>query len=484
MGFVEMGIVVEHVTTLKPGPKFTLAMLADRADKKDRSDGKAECWPSIRELVRRTAQSRSTVLRQLSFLHEIGIIDIEKRWCIDEGGQARQATNKYIIDLPGIMQGRFQDEDIHRVIHRPKERENHDDASMGVKMTPKPKTAGHAKGVKMTPIDEYGCQKPPSMGVTGDTPRKININTNPSPSIPLDIDEPGVATGQGPDGADAPGAGCNPRDEFSSSPQGDHLGVINPDSTLGSGHGDAVPEPAGHLPKPAAAGPSRKGSKSPAGEGEATAHEAVEPESGASSRTDQAESRGADRAKTREKAPLADENPSSGTDDHLRGLDAGKRPSGEVVEHLEEPDSPSVVPVDDWEVIQGGLPEAMQDLPPREVPAIAEMIRQRIRGGWTLTGLRNTLGARGLPSEVRYLPGLVKARLRDDVPPYAAPPKKPASSAGTNAKVFRAPKTPRPDELLSPKQRMEAQKRRRALIDQALSKKPSSLAKTEKKTGA
>ncbi|MGV0438940.1 hypothetical protein ACUY2L_07175, partial [Corynebacterium mastitidis] len=121
----------------------------------------------------------------------------------------------------------------------------------------------------------------------------------------------------------------------------------------------------------------------------------------------------------------------------------------------------------DWELIYAGLPDAMQDLPPREIPAIAEMIRQRVRDGWTLPGLRKTLDARRLPSEVVHLPGLVKARLRDDAPPHGAPPKKPGS---TRPGVFRAPNTPRPDELLTPQEREQAQQRRRVLINQALSK--------------
>ena len=73
MGHVEMGAVTAYVNCLKPGPKFVLAMLADRAEPKEwRDDDKVECWPSVHELVQRTAQSKSTVLRQLAQLEALG----------------------------------------------------------------------------------------------------------------------------------------------------------------------------------------------------------------------------------------------------------------------------------------------------------------------------------------------------------------------------------------------------------------------------
>uniref|UniRef100_UPI0003616EE9 helix-turn-helix domain-containing protein n=1 Tax=Corynebacterium mastitidis TaxID=161890 RepID=UPI0003616EE9 len=204
MGFVEMGIVVEQVTVLKPGPKFTLAMLADRADPKGRTDGRVECWPSIRELVRRTAQSKSTVLRQLNYLQEIGLIEVEKRWHTDASGQARQATNRYIINLPGIHRGEFRADE---VIYSHDTEPEPTAAPLGVTMTLKPKTPGHAKGSNLTPKGEYGCQNPQSMGVTGDTPRKTNINTNPSPSLPHDEGPPANPDGGG---ATAPGEEDSP----------------------------------------------------------------------------------------------------------------------------------------------------------------------------------------------------------------------------------------------------------------------------------
>ena len=115
MGFAEMGICVDHVEILKPACKFTLAMLADRADPYSdaektirRTDGRVECWPSVHDLMRRTGQSRSTVLRQLKELERLGIIEIERRWIREENGQARQATSRYIINLPDMLTGRFK----------------------------------------------------------------------------------------------------------------------------------------------------------------------------------------------------------------------------------------------------------------------------------------------------------------------------------------------------------------------------------------
>ncbi|MBG9318623.1 hypothetical protein [Corynebacterium belfantii] len=58
MGFAEMGICVDHVEILKPACKFTLAMLADRADPYSdaektvrRTDGRVECWPSVDDIM-------------------------------------------------------------------------------------------------------------------------------------------------------------------------------------------------------------------------------------------------------------------------------------------------------------------------------------------------------------------------------------------------------------------------------------------------
>lgn len=117
MGFAEMGICVEHVHVLKPACKFTLTMLADRADPfndpdktERRTDGRAVCWPSVQDLARRIGQSRSTVQRQLKELEQLGIIEIQRRWVRNAHGQARQTTSKYIINLPGMLAGHFQQE--------------------------------------------------------------------------------------------------------------------------------------------------------------------------------------------------------------------------------------------------------------------------------------------------------------------------------------------------------------------------------------
>lgn len=118
MGFAEMGICVEHVHVLKPACKFTLAMLADRADPfndpdktERRTDGRVVCWPSVQDLARRTGQSRSTVQRQLKELEKLGMIEIQRRWVRNVHGQARQTTSQYIINLPDMLAGHFQREE-------------------------------------------------------------------------------------------------------------------------------------------------------------------------------------------------------------------------------------------------------------------------------------------------------------------------------------------------------------------------------------
>lgn len=186
MGFAEMAICVDHVEVLKPACKFTLAMLADRADPFEdaektvrRTDGRVECWPSVQDLMHRTCQSRSTVLRQLKELEELGLIEIKKRWRRDDNGQARQATNKYILNLPDMLAGKFR---------APMK-------DMGVKMTPKQpvgKTAGQGKSVKMRPKGDMGVKNRDYMGVNSDTPIKDQgLNTTPSPTPPMQVPDVG-----------------------------------------------------------------------------------------------------------------------------------------------------------------------------------------------------------------------------------------------------------------------------------------------------
>ena len=320
-----MGAVTAYVNCLKPGPKFVLAMLADRAEPKEwRDDDKVECWPSVHELVQRTAQSKSTVLRQLAQLEALGIISVERRWIKDENGQARQTSNLYVIDLPAILAGKFK---------------NRPSSSKGVKVTPKPssgKTPVQAKGVKMTPKESLSVKNPHSKSVNSDTPKNINININP-PSPP-----PSTA-------ADVRQCG----------------GQAAPDRP-GEGRDDAAPN--------------------------------------------------LDQSQDRFSADFQPRN------------DAGSAGSALGAKKLPERQMGS--PESDWELISQCLPEPMRSVPPRDVPQIAGLLRERVKAGWRVEQIRGVLDSRALPSLVRTLTGLVKARLRDDVPVNGAPPPQRRSVAG------------------------------------------------------
>lgn len=221
MGFAEMGICVENVHVLKPACKFTLAMLADRADPFDdpqktirRTDGRVVCWPSVQDLAYRTGQSRSTVLRQLKELENLGIIEIQRRWIRNGKGQARQTTSQYIINLPAMIAGEFQ---------APRQGKR-------VNLRPLPedsKTAGQSKSVKLTPKQSKGVKKGKSKSVNSDTPYNYQgLTTIPSPPSP-----PGEGVESDEDAITEKGSAV-PRGSESADSQG--RGEISPESGTGS----------------------------------------------------------------------------------------------------------------------------------------------------------------------------------------------------------------------------------------------------------
>lgn len=206
MGIAEMGICVEHVHVLKPACKFTLTMLADRADPFDdpqktqrRTDGRAVCWPSVQDLARRTGQSRSTVLRQLKELERLGIIETQKRYYRDERGQGRRTTNRYILNLPDMLAGRFQ-------------------------------SADTGLGVKMTPKQSIGVKNGKSLSVNSDTPYNYQgLTTIPSPpSPPVD-------------------AAAEPREQGSAEPHSGEPGGSSGRGSAPDAHAGAVDAPAGDV---------------------------------------------------------------------------------------------------------------------------------------------------------------------------------------------------------------------------------------------
>lgn len=240
MGFAEMGICVDNVEILKPALKFTLAMLADRADPFTdetktiaRTDGRVECWPAISDLMRRTNQSRSTILRHLRDLEALEIIEVEHRWRRASNGQYRQTTSRYILNLPDMLAGRFR-------------KAAEADKSKGVKMTPLKsevdKTPGHGKGVKMTPLLSRVSKPRKSKSVNSDTPIKDqDLTTIPSlhPSHESNEGQAGAAAPRGaaPDGS--AGTGETDSSSFESAAEAAPPAVMT-DSDEGASEHDAV----------------------------------------------------------------------------------------------------------------------------------------------------------------------------------------------------------------------------------------------------
>ena len=100
MGFIEMGIVLNHVE-LQPAQKMILMALADRAD------AEGVCWPSIGEIAHRTCQSERTVLRHIAALKDLGLLTSQQRRYRTAKGDTRQASNVYHLNLTGMLAGNF-----------------------------------------------------------------------------------------------------------------------------------------------------------------------------------------------------------------------------------------------------------------------------------------------------------------------------------------------------------------------------------------
>lgn len=358
MGFAEMGICVEHVHVLKPACKFTLAMLADRADPfndpdktERRTDGRVVCWPSVQDLARRTGQSRSTVQRQLKELEQLGIIEIQRRWVRNEHGQARQTTSQYIINLPDMLAGHFQREK----------------AGKSVKMTPLPdktKTAGQAKSVKMTPKQSKSVKNGKSKSVNSDTPYNYQgLTTTPSPpSPPVD-------------------AAAEPREQGSAEPHSGEPGGSSGRGSAPDAHAGAVDAPAGDVHDGRGETFDRHRSALSASESVQRSAEGVNPE----------------------KAPQSPENVHEGAESAISEPMPGYENHNDVIS-------------EDSALVADVLPEEMQAVPLREYPRIAAAIRDRLDAGWSREQMHRVLASRELPGHVRHLTALVMARFRDDLP--------------------------------------------------------------------
>lgn len=373
MGFAEMGVCMENVHILKPTTKFTLAMLADRADPfmdaqktRKRTDGCVECWPSIADLMHRTNQSKSTILRQLKELEKLGLIKIENRWTKNAQGMSRQTSNRYVINLPDMLAGRFMGEE----------------SSLGVKMTPKengPKHAGQPLGVKMTPKEPLGVKKRDSLGVSSDTPIKDQgLTTTPSPQPPVrkkrDRRSSAPSTGE-PSGSRG---GEETLHEWTDRLRTISLALIGeavlPDGVTNE-ELQAVRElEAQHRAHALEALPE-------------AASDVITPVEAETASTDDVAS---------ESTVLGQETPAA---ERGKATGAADLSQAELVTLAREV-----------------LPAPMQAMGPQHLARIGHAIDQRLHAGWSKDDVTLILAMRQLPSNVRNLTALVMARLRDDVP--------------------------------------------------------------------
>lgn len=91
----------------------------------------------------------------------------------------------------------------------------------------------------------------------------------------------------------------------------------------------------------------------------------------------------------------------------------------------------------DTTVVDRCLPEAMvSGLSPRDRQSVAAMLEERVQAGWAEDRILAVLAARELPSRVRSLSALVRARLERDVPVDGAPPDLPGARPRCE-RVFR-----------------------------------------------
>ncbi|WP_311342031.1 helix-turn-helix domain-containing protein [Corynebacterium riegelii] len=364
---------MEYVHILKPTTKFTLAMLADRADPfmdaqktRKRTDGCVECWPSIADLMHRTNQSKSTILRQLKELEKLGLIKIENRWTKNAQGMSRQTSNRYVINLPDMLAGRFMGEE----------------SSLGVKMTPKESGAKHAGqplSVKMTPKEPLSVKKRASLGVSSDTPIKDQgLTTTPSPQPPVrsERDRGSVAPTVGePSGSRG---GEETLHEWTDRLRTIALALIGeavlPDGVTNE-ELQAVRElEAQHRAHALEALPE-------------AASDVITPVEAETASTDDVAS---------ESTVLGQETPAA---ERGKATGAADLSQAELVTLAREV-----------------LPAPMQAMGPQHLARIGHAIDQRLHAGWSKDDVTLILAMRQLPSNVRNLTALVMARLRDDVP--------------------------------------------------------------------
>uniref|UniRef100_UPI00178C7DD7 helix-turn-helix domain-containing protein n=2 Tax=unclassified Corynebacterium TaxID=2624378 RepID=UPI00178C7DD7 len=173
MGFVEMGIVLNHVE-LQPAQKMILMALADRAD------ASGVCWPSITEIAHRTCQSERTVMRHIAALKSGGMVSSQQRRYRTANGVTRQASNVYHLDLAGMMAGLYDS--------RPKQKNSRsapgcqsDTLESGVDVKPQV-----SPGCQSDSLEIPGCQSVHFQGDNGVTRRTCHKELTIPVPVPAD----------------------------------------------------------------------------------------------------------------------------------------------------------------------------------------------------------------------------------------------------------------------------------------------------------
>lgn len=106
------------------GAKIILMLLADY------SDDQGTCFPGIDRIAEETEQSKSTVLRKLRLLAELGLVTVERRH--GEGGF--RTSNRYVMDLSVTVTRA----DVLVAKERLAERTDEEGSVQGVNLAPRP----------------------------------------------------------------------------------------------------------------------------------------------------------------------------------------------------------------------------------------------------------------------------------------------------------------------------------------------------------
>lgn len=103
------------------GAKIILMLLADY------SDDAGTCFPGIDRIAEETEQSKSTVLRKLRLLTELGLVSVERR----NGENGYRTSNRYVMDLTVTV----SKADVAVAKERLAERNDEDGSVQGVNLT-------------------------------------------------------------------------------------------------------------------------------------------------------------------------------------------------------------------------------------------------------------------------------------------------------------------------------------------------------------